>query len=482
MSDYIAPFRLCGNIYFVGTEKASSHLIDTGDGLILIDTGYNTTAEVIVNSMKELGFDIKDVKIILHSHGHLDHTGGTPEILKLCSAKTYLGKEDLRYLKGSFEPDEYYEDGQVIELGDTSIYCMATPGHTLGTYSFFWNITEDGKTLRAAMFGGAGTRQVSKPFLNRLGGLFYFQRGDFFRSIEKLKAEHVDVFVGNHTWNNNTVEKAEILRATGENKFIDDTCWLAFLEKVESDLRALIAKESRELFVNYAHRGASTYCPENTLLSFSKGKYMRANGIETDIHKTKDGVLVLFHDDTLERVTGEEGTIGDYTFEELQAFNVENGDLTDKIVSFEDFLIHFSHRDITFAIELKDSFVEKETVELLRKYNMVSKTVITSFNFDNLKRAIEIAPEFKYGYLVLKEVTDEILADMKKYGIDELCPRATYMTEELVTKWHEDGFRVRAWGVANEELMRKVYDIGADGMTVNFPDKLTEYIASKKAE
>jgi len=117
MSDYIAPFRLCGNIYFVGTEKASSHLIDTGDGLILIDTGYNTTAEVIVNSMKELGFDIKDVKIILHSHGHLDHTGGTPEILKLCSAKTYLGKEDLRYLKGSFEPDEYYEDGQVIELG-----------------------------------------------------------------------------------------------------------------------------------------------------------------------------------------------------------------------------------------------------------------------------------------------------------------------------------------------------------------------------
>jgi len=209
---------------------------------------------------------------------------------------------------------------------------------------------------------------------------------------------------------------------------------------------------------------------------------MRANGIETDIHKTKDGVLVLFHDDTLERVTGEEGTIGDYTFEELQAFNVENGDLTDKIVSFEDFLIHFSHRDITFAIELKDSFVEKETVELLRKYNMVSKTVITSFNFDNLKRAIEIAPEFKYGYLVLKEVTDEILADMKKYGIDELCPRATYMTEELVTKWHEDGFRVRAWGVANEELMRKVYDIGADGMTVNFPDKLTEYIASKKAE
>ena len=83
----IPPFRLAGNTYFVGTYKASSHLIDTGDGLILIDTGYASTADVILESMQILGFDIADVKLILHSHGHYDHTEGTAKLLKLCKEK-----------------------------------------------------------------------------------------------------------------------------------------------------------------------------------------------------------------------------------------------------------------------------------------------------------------------------------------------------------------------------------------------------------
>ena len=85
----VPPFRMIGNVYFVGTVEASSHMIDTGDGLILIDTGYEETADVIVESMNTLGYDIKDVKIILHSHGHYDHTGGTAKILSLApQAKT----------------------------------------------------------------------------------------------------------------------------------------------------------------------------------------------------------------------------------------------------------------------------------------------------------------------------------------------------------------------------------------------------------
>ena len=75
------PFQLAGNVYFVGTYRASSHLIDTGDGLILIDTGYAETADVVIESVGALGFDIRDVKYILHSHGHHDHTDGTPKIL-----------------------------------------------------------------------------------------------------------------------------------------------------------------------------------------------------------------------------------------------------------------------------------------------------------------------------------------------------------------------------------------------------------------
>ena len=76
-------------------------------------------------------------------------------------------------------------------------------------------------------------------------------------------------------------------------------------------------------FVNYAHRGASEYLPENTLLAFYTGIYMGANGKKTDVQKTKDGILVLFHDDTLMRVTGQSGSIADYTFAQLQAFDVQ---------------------------------------------------------------------------------------------------------------------------------------------------------------
>ena len=85
--------------------------------------------------------------------------------------------------------------------------------------------------------------------------------------------------------------------------------------------------------INYAHRGASEYAPENTLSSFYLGLLQGANGIETDVQRTKDGVLVLFHDDTLERVTGVSGSIKDYTLSELQTFWVKNGDLKDKIVT-----------------------------------------------------------------------------------------------------------------------------------------------------
>lgn len=232
-------------------------------------------------------------------------------------------------------------------------------------------------------------------------------------------------------------------------------------------------------FVNYAHRGASEYLPENTMLAFYTGIYMGANGIETDIQRTKDGILVLFHDDTLTRVTGQTGSVEDYTFLQLQKFDVHKNGFTDKIVAFEDFLQHFSHRDITFAIELKGQGVETDTADLLRKYGMEKKTVVTSFHLDYLKTFRAYAPEFQIGYLT-ESIDNNTLTHLKNMGAEEFCPEAQLMTPALVEKWHSLGFRVRAWGVYNEELMRHVYACGADGMTVNFPDKLTQHLKNHK--
>ena len=237
-------------------------------------------------------------------------------------------------------------------------------------------------------------------------------------------------------------------------------------------------KKYKDGFVNYAHRGASEYLPENTLLSFYTGVYMGANGIETDVRRTSDGVLVLFHDKTLERVTGDPRSVEECTLDELMELNVQKNDFFDKIVAFEDFLKKFAFRDITFAIELKGEGVEIGTADLLRKYNLVDKTVITSFKLEYIKNFIAYAPEFEFG-LLTKEVTPELEAELLSLGAVEICPLATTLTADDVSRWHEMGFRVRAWGVKDEEIMRHVCECGADGMTCNFPDKLTEYIKSK---
>ena len=229
-------------------------------------------------------------------------------------------------------------------------------------------------------------------------------------------------------------------------------------------------------FVNYAHRGASEYMPENTLLSFYMGLSMGANGIETDVQRTKDGVLVLFHDDTLARVTGAEGSVCDYTFHQLQQLWVTKGSHRDKIPSLEDFLRHFAPLDLTFAIELKSAGVEEDTANLLRKYHLEKKAIVTSFHFDFIKNFRRFAPEFQIGYLT-KATDDETIARLRSIGGEEICPMAETLTPDLTQKWHGLGLRVRAWGVKNEELMRHVCACGSDGMTVNFPDKLTAFLA-----
>ena len=477
MHSDVKPFKMIGNIYYVGSLKYCSHIIDTGDGLIMIDNGYEENADMILDSMNILGLNIKNLKIIIHSHGHGDHSCATPKLVALSGAKVYMHKADLMYLKEGQTVDCYIKDGDTIKLGNTEILCLETPGHTLGTLSFFFNIEEDGKTYRAAMFGGAGTNQLKKPYLlNRHKvTLSYFQRGMFFKSIEKLKKEHVDVMMGNHPWNNDTFGKEKLIGKTELNPYIDSELWGKFLDGVKKNLEDIIEEESKTMFVNFAHRGASEYTPENTLLAFNLGMYMGANGIETDVQLTKDNVAVLFHDDTLNRVTGQEGSISDYTFDELQEFFVTKNEYRDKILKFDDFLKHFYFRDITFAIELKQRGTAKVAIDILRKYNIRPKVVLTSFIFDELVDAGEYAPEFKRGYLT-NNITDELLEKMKKLGIDEICPEAHLCTPELVKKWHYEGFNVRAWGVYNEDLMKHAYECGCDGMTVNFPDKLTEYL------
>ncbi len=234
----IEPFKIIGNVYYIGTFQASTHLIDTGDGLILIDPGYSNALYLIVSSIYKLGFKPDDIKYIVNTHWHGDHTEATEALAEMSGAKTLIGVDDFEKAKKYFVADILIEDGDVLSLGNTSIKFMATPGHTKGTISFFFNTEENGKTYRVGMFGGAGANTLVKEKFD-----FEGCREAYRNSIHRLLKEKVNVFIGNHTWNNDTFNKGKILRETGENLFVDDELWGKFLNHCEARLDRRIAED-----------------------------------------------------------------------------------------------------------------------------------------------------------------------------------------------------------------------------------------------
>ena len=235
------PFRILGNVYFVGTFQASSHLIDTGEGLILIDTGYANTLYLVLDSIYSLGFSPRDIKYIVNTHWHGDHTEATAALAELSGAKTLIGWADEEKARRYFAPDLLVHDGDRLTLGNTTLRFLETPGHTRGCISFFFDIEAEGKVYRAGSFGGAGGNTLAS-------GCFDYEgcREDYRASLARLRKERVEVFLGNHTWNNDTQRKGEILRTTGENLFLDDKIWGQFLDHCEKRLDNVIAKEGTQ--------------------------------------------------------------------------------------------------------------------------------------------------------------------------------------------------------------------------------------------
>ncbi len=250
----ILPFRIIGNVYFTGTYQASSHLIDTGDGLILIDTGYANALYLVLDSIRRLGFDIDDIRYLVHTHWHYDHTEATEYLLPLIpGAKTVIGRNDADEVirAGYFVPDMTVKDGDVLTLGKTSIRFLETPGHTKGTVSLFFDAEEAGRIYRVGMFGGAGRNTLTKEYLKT----YPTCRTDYRESLVRLKKERVDVMLGNHTWNNDTDAKGKAFLADPtQNPFIDETLFGKFLDFCAGKLDELEEKE-REKSVNSEFAG-----------------------------------------------------------------------------------------------------------------------------------------------------------------------------------------------------------------------------------
>ena len=231
-----APFRIAGNLYFVGNRDVGAYLIDTEEGLVLIDSTYPSTAPLLIQSIADLGFSARDVRHLIHTHGHFDHFGCTGFVKALSGCTTYLGRRDAEMFVrdpslilagdcgirdfGPFVPDVLLDGGETIRSGSTEIEVVATPGHSDGCMSFFFYVEEDGIRYRCGLFGGAGFNTLKDGFITIHGNTW--SRGEYLQTLDRLAGEKVDITLGNHTSQARMLEKhAEAVREGSCRPFVD---------------------------------------------------------------------------------------------------------------------------------------------------------------------------------------------------------------------------------------------------------------------
>jgi glycerophosphoryl diester phosphodiesterase len=247
-----------------------------------------------------------------------------------------------------------------------------------------------------------------------------------------------------------------------------------------------------------AHRGFSAQRPENTITSFDHALSSGVNSIELDVHLTTDHVLVVIHDDTVDRTTDGSGRVKDFTFDELKSLDAgswfnDSVDYSDQTIpSFEEILLRY-HNKVNIYIEIKSDevTVAPRLKDLFRKTGWADEKQvglkegpglsILSFNLEQLTIAKEISPELEYGYLRL-EVNEKDMATCTDRGFSGFFPYIGSLNSDMVTKAHERGLYVGAWGAQTDLDVEKAFHMGVQGLTVDNPVRALSLVKSLKSQ
>jgi metallo-beta-lactamase class B len=249
-----APFLIADNLYYVGTTDVTSFLITGPDGHILIDGGYPGTADSIMKNIALLGFRMADVKILLNSHGHLDHAGGLAALQKASGAELWVSKQEAEMISSGGASsrniglmnflvytglakypapriDHLFDDGAVIRLGATALTAHITPGHTPGCTTWSFYVRDGGRKLMVVSVGSLTLLPVSRSYKAQ-------QQRDFRQSFQTLRSLPADIFLGSHAGFFNLRGKLKA-RDTAVNPvapFIDREGYLKYISQAEEAL------------------------------------------------------------------------------------------------------------------------------------------------------------------------------------------------------------------------------------------------------
>lgn len=247
----VEPFRIMGNVYYVGAAGVSAFLITSPQGSILIDGGLPETASQIVSNVAKLGFDIKDVKYIVNSHAHFDHAGGLAELKRASGATMVASSGDAPALKSGSRDmppvviERILADGESVQVGDTRLTALITPGHTKGCTTWTMTTSDGGRPRRVIFY-------CSTSVVDRLVANAAYPQivEDYERTFERLRRLEADVFLANHPVFFDLESKRKRFAAGSANPFIDPSELQRFVASSEREFRAALAKERRSAGLN----------------------------------------------------------------------------------------------------------------------------------------------------------------------------------------------------------------------------------------
>ncbi|MGQ3015751.1 subclass B3 metallo-beta-lactamase [Phenylobacterium sp.] len=251
------PLHIADNLYYVGTETIAVYLITTPEGHILVDGAMPTSAPLILAAIREVGFDPADVKVILNTHAHFDHTGGLADLKAATGATlaasegdqgvlesgTYVGSEEVETF--AFKPvgvDRVLKDGDRVELGGITLTAHLTPGHSPGCTTWTFPLVVDGQTRQAMIYCStsvAANRLVSADKGPQYPGIV----ADYEQTFAKLKTMRADIFLAPHAEQFGLEKKRAAMTEGAPNPFVDPTELQKVVAASEAAFRAALAKQ-----------------------------------------------------------------------------------------------------------------------------------------------------------------------------------------------------------------------------------------------
>lgn len=233
-----------------------------------------------------------------------------------------------------------------------------------------------------------------------------------------------------------------------------------------------------------AHRGDSKNAPENTIAAFKRAMELGADGIELDVQLTKDGHLVVIHDETVDRTTNGEGFVKDFTLEEIKKLDagIKFGEkfAGERIPTLYEVFELIEDKDFLVNIEIKSGIVlypgiEEKLIKAIKEYNFEERVIISSFNHYSLRDVKKMAPHLKIGLLYQCGLVEpwHMALRMEAYS---LHPFYFNIIPELVEGCKKNGVKLFPWTVDRKEDMERMLKAGVDGIITDDPETLINLV------